>query len=37
MQVGFKQLVVSPGNQLLIKDVSWQIYEQILDDFNEKV
>lgn len=35
MQVALKQLVVSPGHQLLIKDVSWQMYEQILDDFGD--
>ena len=35
MQLALKQLIVSPGNQLLIKDVSWQMYEQILDDLGE--
>lgn len=36
MQVALKQLVVSPGNQLLIKDVTWQMYEQIIADLGER-
>jgi Uma2 family endonuclease len=35
MQVALKQLVVSPGHQLLIKDVSWEMYEEILNDLGE--
>jgi len=35
MQVAFKQIVVPPGNQLLLKDVSWQQYQEILANFGE--
>lgn len=30
MQVALKQIVVPSGQQLLVKDVSWQMYENIL-------
>lgn len=36
MQVALKQLVVPPGQQLLLKDVSWQMYENILEELGEK-
>lgn len=36
MQVALKQIVVPPGQQLLVKDVSWQMYENILEELGEK-
>ncbi|MBW4668030.1 MAG: Uma2 family endonuclease [Cyanomargarita calcarea GSE-NOS-MK-12-04C] len=36
MQVQLKQIVVSPGQQLLMTDVSWLMYEQLLEEFGEK-
>ncbi|MGB0562476.1 MAG: Uma2 family endonuclease [Spirulinaceae cyanobacterium] len=36
MQVAFKQLVIPPGRQLLIKDISWQMYENLLEDLGEQ-
>ena len=36
MQVTIQQLVIPPGQQLLIKDISWQMYEQLLEEFGEK-
>jgi Uma2 family endonuclease len=36
MQVQLKQIVVSPGQQLLMTDVSWSMYEQLLEEFGEK-
>lgn len=36
MQVQLKQIVVPPGQQLLITDVSWQMYQQLLEEFGEK-
>jgi Uma2 family endonuclease len=36
MQVQLQQIVVSPGQQLLMTDVSWQMYEQLLEEFGEK-
>ncbi|KJH70563.1 Uma2 family endonuclease [Aliterella atlantica] len=36
MQVALKQVVVPPGQQLLLKDVSWQMYEGILKELGEK-
>ncbi|WP_019498099.1 Uma2 family endonuclease [Pseudanabaena sp. PCC 6802] len=35
MQVALKQIVVPSGEKLLMKDVSWQMYEQILDELGE--
>jgi Uma2 family endonuclease len=35
MQVAFQQIVVPPGKQLLLKDVSWQQYQEILANFGE--
>lgn len=32
MQVALKQIVVPPGQQLLVNDVSWQMYEKILEE-----
>ncbi|NJL65139.1 MAG: Uma2 family endonuclease [Methylacidiphilales bacterium] len=36
MQVHLKQIVVPPGQQLLMTDVSWLMYEQLLEEFGEK-
>ena len=36
MQMELKQLIVPPGNQVLLKDVSWQMYEKILDELGEE-
>ncbi|MBO3462184.1 Uma2 family endonuclease [Aetokthonos hydrillicola Thurmond2011] len=36
MQVELKQIVVPPGQQLLMTDVSWLMYEQMLEEFGEK-
>jgi len=31
-----RQLIVPPGQQLIITDVSWLMYEQLLEEFGEK-
>jgi len=36
MQIALSQFVVNPGQQLLIKDVSWQMYENILEELGER-
>ncbi len=36
MQVQFKKIRVSPGGQLLMTDVSWRMYEQLLEEYAEK-
>lgn len=36
MQVTFEQLVIPPGRQLLMKDISWQMYEDLLENLGEK-
>jgi Uma2 family endonuclease len=36
MQVQLKQIIVPPGQQLLMTDVSWQMYEQLLEEYSEK-
>ncbi len=36
MLLELNQLVVKPGQQLLLKDVSWQMYENILEELGEK-
>lgn len=35
MQLELNQLIVPPGHQLLLKDVSWQMFEKILDELGE--
>ncbi|MBE9229440.1 Uma2 family endonuclease [Phormidium sp. LEGE 05292] len=35
MQVAIQQIVVSPGQQLLLKNVSWQQYQEILASLGE--
>lgn len=36
MQVQLKQIVVPPGQQLIMTDVSWLMYEQLLKEFGVK-
>lgn len=36
MQVQLKQIVVPVGQQLIMTDVSWQMYEQLLEELGEK-
>jgi len=36
MQIQLQQIIVPPGQQLLMTNVSWQMYEQLLDEFGEK-
>jgi Uma2 family endonuclease len=36
MQVQLQQIVVSPGQQLLMTDTSWLMYEQLLEELGEK-
>ncbi len=36
MQVQLKQIIVPPGQQLLMTDVSWLMYEQLLEELGEK-
>ncbi|MGC9503326.1 Uma2 family endonuclease [Baaleninema sp.] len=36
LQVSLKQIVLSPGQQLVMTDVNWQMYERILEEFGEK-
>lgn len=36
MQVALEQLIIPPGHQLLMKDVSWQMYEDLLADLGEQ-
>lgn len=35
MQLALEQIIVLPGQQLLLKDVSWQQFETILDELGE--
>lgn len=35
MQVALNQLIIPPGHQLLLKDVSWQMFENILEELGE--
>ncbi|MBC6419083.1 MAG: Uma2 family endonuclease [Prochloron sp. SP5CPC1] len=36
MEVQLKQIIVPPGQQILMTDVSWSMYEQLLLEFGEK-
>jgi Uma2 family endonuclease len=36
MQVQLEKIIVPPGQQLLITDVSWEMYEQLLAEYGEK-
>ena len=35
MQLELNQLIISPGHQLLLKNISWQVFETILDELEE--
>ena len=35
MQIELKQLIIPPGNVLQMKDISWQMFEQILEELGE--
>jgi len=36
MQIQLQQIIIPPGQQLLMTNVSWQMYEQLLEEFGEK-
>lgn len=36
MQLQLQQIIVPPGQQLLMRDVSWEMYEQLLEEYGEK-
>jgi Uma2 family endonuclease len=36
MQIPLPKIIVPPGQQLLMTNVSWQMYEQLLEEFGEK-
>jgi len=36
MQVQLQQIIIPPGRQLVMTNVSWQMYEQLLEEFGEK-
>jgi Uma2 family endonuclease len=36
MQVTLEQLIIPPGHQLLMKNISWDMYEDLLEDLGEK-
>lgn len=35
MQVALEKIIVKPGQQLLLKDISWEDFEEILSDLGE--
>lgn len=35
MQLQLQQIIVPPGQQLLMRDVSWEMYEQLLEEYGE--
>ena len=35
MQLELKQITVQPGNQLLLKDLTWEMFETILAELGE--
>ena len=35
MQVALEKIVVKPGQQLLLQDISWQDFEEILEELGE--
>jgi len=35
MQLELKQLIIPPGNVLQLKDISWQMFEEILEELGE--
>ncbi|MCK5720362.1 MAG: Uma2 family endonuclease [Thiomargarita sp.] len=36
MQLAFEQIIIKPGQNLLLKDVNWSMFEKILDNLGEK-
>ena len=36
MEVALGKIVVQPGQQLLLRDISWQDFEAILEELGEK-
>jgi Uma2 family endonuclease len=36
MQLALEQILVPPGHQVLLKDISWQQFEAILDELEER-
>jgi hypothetical protein len=35
IQLSFEQIVMKPGQALLLKDISWQMFETFLDELGE--
>lgn len=35
MKLDLQQLIINHGERLLIKDINWQMFENILDDLGE--
>ena len=35
MQLTLKQVVILPGQQLRLQDISWQQFEELLEDWGE--
>jgi Uma2 family endonuclease len=35
MQLAFNQIVIKPGQSLLLKDINWQMFETLLEDLGE--
>jgi Uma2 family endonuclease len=35
MQLELKQIIVQPGNQVLLKDISWPMFETLLTELGE--
>ena len=36
MQLALEKIIVKPGQQLLLQDISWQDFEEILEDLGEQ-
>lgn len=36
MQVQLQQIIIPPGQQLLMTNISWEMYEQLLEEYGEK-
>jgi Uma2 family endonuclease len=36
MQIQLQQIILPPGQQILMNDVSWEMYEQLLDELGEQ-
>jgi Uma2 family endonuclease len=35
MQLELKQIIIQPGNQLLLKDITWSMFETLLTELGE--